>query len=161
MLIAFDTNVLHWPGVNVAFLFSFFLSSGLALLVIPYSKRRPKGTPTSWGEAMLAAVFAFGVMFMAFGVVPHQFIDHADKELGWNKALIIYGPFDLLKPKVLGGPFPFTVSFEAIRDIIVIVIHVYFVGMMMILFAWWQRRGAVKPREVEVSSYGRPLVKKN
>ena len=110
---------------------------------------------------MAGGVFIFAVMFLAFGVVPHQFIDHADKNLGWRKDKILYGPFDLIKPQALGGPFPFTVSFEAIRDIIVIVIHVYFVGMMMILFAWWQWRGDVKPREVEVSSYGRPLVKKN
>src|SRR4030095_10888086 len=78
-------DVLRWPGVNQAFLFSFFLSTGLALLVIPFSKRRPAGTPTAWGEAMLAAVFVFAVMFVAFGVVPHQWIDHADKDLGWNK----------------------------------------------------------------------------
>ncbi len=162
MLIAFDTNVLHWPGVNVAFLFSFFLSSGLALLAIPYAKRRPKGTPTSWGEAMLAAVFIFGIMFMAFGVVPHQFIDHADKELGWNKSLIIYGPFDLLKPKALGGPFPFTMSYEAIRDIVVVTIHVWYFALMISLWGRWQRRGDVKPStELATSSFGRPLVKKS
>lgn len=162
LLIAFDTNVLHWPGVNVAFLFSFFLSTGLALLAIPYAKRRPKGTPTSWGEAMLAAVFAFGVLFLAFGVVPHQFIDHADKELGWNKSLVIYGPFDLLKPKALGGPFPFTMSYEAVRDIVVVVIHVWYFGLMIALWGRWQRRGDEKPgTELATSSFGRPLVKKS
>lgn len=162
MLIAFDTNVLHWPGVNFAFLFSFFASTGLALLAIPYAKRRPKGTPTSWGEAMLAAVYVFGLLFLAFGVVPHQFIDHADKELGWNKGLIIYGPFDLLKPKALGGPFPFTMSYEAIRDIIVVAIHVYYFALMVSLWGRWQRRGDEKPgAELATSTFGRPLVKKN
>ena len=117
-------DVLKWPGVNVAFLFSFFLATGLALAAIPYSKRRPVGTPTSWGEAMFAAMYAFGTMFLAFGVVPHQWIDHADKNLGWTKAKIIYGPFDILKPQAFGGNFPFTLQYEAVRDIIVVLIHV-------------------------------------
>ena len=162
MLIAFETNVLKWPGMNEAFLFSFLLTTGLSLLVIPYSKRRPKGTPTSWGEAMLASVFTFGVMFVAFGVVPHQFIDHADKELGWTKNLIIYGPGDILKPKALGGPFPFTMSYEAIRDIVVVTIHVWYFGLMIFLWGVWQKRGDGKPSTevVATSTFGRPLVKK-
>ena len=31
LLIAFETNVLKWPGVNQAFLFSFVLTTALAL----------------------------------------------------------------------------------------------------------------------------------
>ena len=153
-------DVLTWPGMNQAFLFSFFLSTGLSLLAIPYSKRRPKGTPTTWGEAMLAAVFVFGVMFIAFGVVPHQWIDHADKELGWNKSKIVFGPFDILKPKAFGGWFPFTMQYEAIRDTIVVVIHVWYFGLMMFLWSVWQNRGRTTSTEVATSTYGRPLVKK-
>jgi hypothetical protein len=154
-------DVLRWPGVNQAFLFSFFLSTGLALLVIPYSKRRPAGTPTSWGEAMLAAVFGFAVMFIAFGVVPHQWLSHADKDLGWNKAKILYGPFDLFKPKALGGWFPFTMQYEALRDTIVVVIHVWYFGLMIFLWSVWQKRGRTSTStEVATSTYGRPLVRK-
>ncbi len=161
MLIAFETNPLKWPGVNEAFLFSFFLATGLALMAIPYAKRRPKGTPTSWGEAMLASVYTFGTMFIAFGVVPHQFIDHADKELGWTKNLIIYGPGGIFKPKALGGHFPFTMSYEAVRDIVVVLIHVWFFGLMIFLWTKWQKRGDGSPStEVATSTFGRPLVKK-
>ena len=161
MLIAFETNVLKWPGVNVGFLFSFFLATGLALLAIPYSKRRPKGTPTSWGEAMLASVYAFATLFIAFGVAPHQFIDHTDKNLGWTKNLIIYGPGDIFKPKVLGGHWPMTMSYEAVRDICVVVIHLWFLGLVVYLWAVWQKRGDVKPgTAVATSTFGRPLVKK-
>src|SRR5262245_36968206 len=102
---------------------------------------------------MLGAVYAFGVMFLAFGVVPHQYLDYADKELGWNKANIVYGPFDLLKPQVLGGQFPFTISYEAIRDIIVILIHLWFFGLLIFIWSKWQRRGEVKAgTEVATSS---------
>jgi hypothetical protein len=159
VLIAID--ILKWPGVNVAFLFSFVLSIVLALGAIPYARRRPKGTPVSWGEAMIASVYVFGVMFLAFGVVPHQFIDHADKDLGWSKSKIIYGPFDLLKPKALGGQFPFTASYEAIRDTVVVLLHVVYFGLILFLWKVWQGRGDTKPStEVATSTYGRPLVRK-
>ena len=169
MLIAYDWIPKNfWGGgwkhlffFNQAFLFSLVLSTGLSLLVLPYAKRRPKGTPTSWGEAMLAAVFAFGTMFVAFGVVPHQFIDHADKNLAWNKANVIYGPWDILKPKALGGGFPFTMSYEAIRDIIVILIHVWYFGLIIYLWGKWQKRGDGAPStELATSTFGRPLVRK-
>ncbi len=51
-------------------------------------------------------------------------------------------------------------SLQAIRDIIVVVIHAVFIGLMIYLFNWWQKRGDVKPKEVETSTYGRPLVRK-
>ena len=165
MLIAYDW--LQWPPTklffaNTAFLFTFLLSTALALLVIPYSKRRPKGTPTSWGEAMLAAVFVFGVMFVAFGVVPDRFIAHTDADLKWTKQRIIFGPGDILKPKVYGGHFPFTMSYEAIRDIFVTLIHVWYFGLMIFLWSVWQKRGDSKPgTAVATSTFGRPLVKKS
>jgi hypothetical protein len=147
--------------MNVAFLFSFFLSTGGALLVLPYSKRRPKGAPFSWGEAMLASVYVFGIMFVAFGVVPHQFIDHADKELGWSKNNVIFGPGDIFKPQAYGGWFPFTMSYEAVRDIVVIVIHLWYFGLLIWLWSVWQKRGDAKAgTEVATSTFGRPLVKK-
>jgi hypothetical protein len=100
------------------------------------------------------------VIFLAFGVVPHQWIDHADKELGWRKDKLIFGPFDILKPQEFGGPFPFTISYEALRDIVVLVIHGIYIGAFIYLFAWWQKRGEVKQVALPTSTYGRPLVKK-
>ncbi|MEQ1703400.1 MAG: hypothetical protein ABMA25_25110 [Ilumatobacteraceae bacterium] len=148
--------------MNQAFLVSFILTTIGALLVIPYSKRRPKGTPTTWGEAMLASVYVFALMFVAFGIVPDKFIAHADAELGWNKNLIIYGPGDLVKPQAYGGWFPFTMSYEAVRDIVVVVIHVWYFGLLIFLWSVWQKRGDGKPStELATSTFGRPLVKKS
>ncbi|MEC8486195.1 MAG: hypothetical protein VXY65_03935, partial [Actinomycetota bacterium] len=106
-MIAFNWNVLEWPGMNTAFLVSFIASNILTFAVIPYGRRRPVGTPTSWGEAMVGSVYAFGVMFLAFGIVPHQWIDHADKDLGWDRSKIIFGPGGILKPQAFDGWFPF------------------------------------------------------
>ena len=126
----------------------------MALHVDPVRQAPPEGHAESWGEAMSAAVYMFGVMFMAFGVVPHQWIDHADKELGWNKSSIIYGPFDLLKPKARGGPFPFTMSYEAIRDIVVVILHVWYFGLMI-----FSVEGVARPRrrEAEAPKWPRAL----
>jgi hypothetical protein len=157
-LVAID--ILEWPGMNVAFLFSFFLTTALALLALPYAKRRKVGTPVSWGEAMLAATYVFGVLFLAFGVVPHQWIDHSDKNLEWTKAKIVHGPGGILKPKADGGWFPMTLQYEAIRDTVVVLIHVFYFGLMLWLWSKWQKRGQVKSTEVATSTYGRPLVKK-
>ncbi len=154
-------DILRWPGMNQAFLFSFIFTSAMSLAVIPYSKRRPVDRKATWGEAMVGSVYVFFAMFLAFGVVPHQFIDHADKELGWRKDKLLNGPFDILQAKANGGNFPFTLSYEALRDVIVIVIHVYFIGLMIYLFAYWQKRGEkAASKQIESSSYGRPLVKK-
>jgi hypothetical protein len=158
-MIAID--ILKWPGVNMAFLVSFFAAILLTLAAIPYGKRRPVGTPTSWGEAMLGAFYAFGVMFLAFGIVPHQWIDHADKNLGWSKDKIIYGPAGILKPQSVGGWNPITLQYEAVRDIVVVVLHVIFFGLILFIWSWWQNRGQAKPSTaIETSSFGRPLVKK-
>lgn len=157
-MIAID--ILKWPGMNQAFIVALIASLVLGLAVIPYGKRRPVGTPLSWGEAMFAATYAFFVMFIAFGVVPHQWIDHADKNLGWTKDNIIYGPGGILKPQSAGGWNPITLQYEAVRDIVVVTIHAVYFGLIIFLWSWWQKRGQTTTTEIETSTFGRPLVKK-
>src|SRR5688572_33185907 len=113
-MIAFNWFGQDWviPGANTAFLVSLIAATLLTLVAIPYGKRRPRGTPVSWGEAMLAATYAFGVMFLAFGVVPHQWIAHADADLGWNRTYIVYGPGGILKPQTAGGWNPITLQYQ-------------------------------------------------
>ena len=64
--------------------------------------------------------------------------------------------------KVNGGYFPFTVSYQELRDIVVVLIHVFFFALQIFLWAWWQNRSkrAAVGTQIETSSYGRPLVKK-
>jgi len=154
-------DILKWPGVSVPFLTSFFGTLALIALAVLYGKRRPVGKPLTWGEGMLAGTYAFGVMFLAFGVVPNAWIDHADRELGWSKDKIVYGPGGLLKPQSAGGWNPITLQYQALRDIVVVLIHALWFGMIIYLWHWWQARGRVTaPAAIETSTYGRPLVKK-
>jgi hypothetical protein len=153
-------DVLEWPGMNQAFLASFFGTLLLTLAVFVYGKRRPADKPLTWGDALLGSTYIFGLLFLAFGIVPHQFIDHADKDLGWSRDNIIYGPGGFLRPQELGGWNPITLQYEAVRDIVVVLIHVVFFALFIYLAVWWQKRGEVKPKELPTSTYGRPLVKK-
>src|SRR5262249_62361266 len=95
-------DVLKWPGMNVQFILAFFGTLLLTLAVIPYGKRRPPGTPVSWGEAMLAATYVFGVLFLAYGVVPHQWLTHEQNQLNWRARPPPGGP----QPAPPGAPPP-------------------------------------------------------
>jgi hypothetical protein len=154
------------PVLNVlgsqAFLVSLFLATIGALLVLPYAKRRPKDKKATWGEAMLASLYAFGLMVVAFGICPDRWIAHCDAELGWGTTNIVYGPFDILKPTAVGGSFnPITIPWQAMRDIGVVIIHVWFFGLLIYIWGKWQKRGeAPVGTAVATSNYGRPLVKK-
>jgi len=139
----------------VAFVFSLIATIALAAVVPLYARRRPPGTPLTWGEAMAASLYVFFVMFLAWGVMPHQWLSYADNALQWRKDKILFGPGD-----VVDKFLPFTVTYEAVRDIIAAGIYIVTLGGMMALWAQWQNRGKEKPKELPTSAYGRPLVKK-
>jgi hypothetical protein len=155
-------DILRWPGFNQAFIVAFVASLAMMGGVVWYGKRRPVGKPVSWGEAMLGAVYIFGMLFLTYGMLPHQFIDHADKNLGWSRDKLIYGPGGILKPESAGGWNPITLQYEAVRDTLVVLLHALFFGLNIWLAIWWQKRGDNDKvaKELPTSSYGRPLVKK-
>jgi hypothetical protein len=135
----------------VAFIFSLVATFATAAVIPLYAKRRPVGTPLTWGEAMVAAVYVFFVMFLAWGIMPHQWLAYADNSLQWRKDKL------LVKP---GSPLRITISYEIIRDIIAVGLYGVTIGGMATLWARWQKRGQEKPKELPTSAYGRPLVKK-
>jgi hypothetical protein len=153
-------DILEWPGMNQAFLFSLFATLVLTGLAVLYGKRRPLGTPTSWGEAMAGSTYAFFVMFLAYGIVPHQWLTHAQNELGWQSDKTLYGPFDIFKSQAKGGWFPFDISYLQVGDVIAALIYVVFGLMQIWIFAWWQKRTKSASTELETSAFGRPLVRK-
>lgn len=157
-MIAID--ILRWPGFNQAFLASLIGSTLMVLAVIPYGKRRPMARKATWGESMLASVYLVFGLFLAFGVTPNEFIKHADQDLGWDRANIIFGPGGILRPQSEGGWNPITLQYQAVRDVIVVLIHVYFFVLLLAVWAWWQKREKPASKELETSTYGRPLVKK-
>ena len=168
----------------VAFIASFAALMGCVGVVVQYSKRRPIGTPITWGQAMLAALFIFSVRFIAYGIFPHQWLTWADSDLKWRSDAVgipmgPFGkhpnsPFKLLgnKANVLfgdgltfGGRGRIIITKETVRDIIAATLYIVLLGGQIALWSLWQKRGTkaaskAKAQLAATSTYGRPLVKK-
>ena len=145
----------------VAFVLSIVVTVALVAVILAYTKRRPVGTPVTWGEAMFGAMIVFFGMFWIYGVVPHQWLAWADNELNWRTDKLFVGPGGILRAQAQGGSFPFTITYVVIRDVIASGIYVVAVGAQVGLWMIWQNRGkkAEAAEAVELSSFGRPLVR--
>lgn len=152
----------------VAFITALLLAAAMIAPIFGYAKKRPVGTPLTWGEAMAAGVYVFFIIFWIYGVVPHQWLTWADSELGWRPDLIWFGKGGEITLPFVGWSwrtpwFPIMINARAVRDIIAVVIYVAFLGGQMWIWAWWQNRGkrADEAKAIEpTSTYGRPLVKR-
>jgi hypothetical protein len=146
--------------MNQALIVSFIITMILTLAIIPYGKRRPAKQSVTWGEAMVGSLYAFFVMFLAYGIVPHQFLTHVQNELGWRSDKPVLGPGGIFKSQSKGGWFPFDINYLQIGDALVAGLYIFFLGIQIWIWSWWQKRGNVKSTEVATSQFGRPLVKK-
>lgn len=117
-------------------------------------RRRAVGASLSWGEAIAAATFVFFLLFMAYGVVPHQWLDYAENELSWRPDKILYGP-----DRILEQALPFTMSYETVAHMIVVGIYGFFLVLHVLGWVLWQNRGKKRQPELPRTAYGRPLVR--
>ena len=138
----------------VAFVVSVVATFAGTGAVFVYARRRPVGTPLTWAEAMIGALFVFFLMFLAYGIMPHHWLAYADNDLQWRKDKILLGPGNLV------DKLPFIVTYEAIRDLIAVGIYGVALGGQIAVWSAWQSRGKERPKEIPTSAYGRPLVKK-
>ena len=129
--------------------------------------RRPIGTPLTWGEAMVAGTWVFAIMLLAYGIVPHQWLNYADNELLWRPDKLLVGISSAgvvmgNDAKNLGGTGRILINYQAIRDIVATVLYVVFLGGQMYLWSVWQKRGRKKPGDMEEarSRFGRPVLRK-
>jgi hypothetical protein len=141
---------------NVAFTGSLIVTAILVVIVVVYAKKRPVGTPLTWGEAMASSMYVTFALFWAFAVVPHQWLIYSGGELQMRSDSILAGPGST----GLAEWSPIVISKAAVADIVAITIYgIMFVGTVA-LWAVWQGRGSKQTTdEVEKSNYGRPLVK--
>ncbi len=149
-----------------------FVSSMIAMILMVavclyVGARRPLGTPVTWGEAMVGGTWVFGIMMLAYGIVPHQWLNYADNELLWrpDKLLVGISSGGVVfgnEAKDLGGTGRILINYQAIRDIVATVLYIVFLGGQMYLWSVWQKRGRKKPGDVEEarSRFGRPVLRK-
>ena len=137
---------------------------GLAIAGL-VARKRPPGTPLTWGEAFIAGAFMFALMIVAYGVVPHQWLNYADNELLWRPDRILLGVSSAGVKfgdagKAIGGSGRILVSYQAIRDIVAATLYIVFLGAQMFLWSAWQKRGRPKAEVEPTSRFGRPLLRK-
>jgi hypothetical protein len=154
-------------------------------IIVWYGGRRAPGTPLTWGEAFVGALFVFALMLFAYAIVPSQWLNYAGGPLRWRSdkigiptgplhklpgwpghgKVLFFIPVDkgLLWPRGLTffGRGKIVITAQVIQDIVATVIYVVMIGGQVTMWSWWQKRGATKPATPELTSaYGRPLVRK-
>lgn len=142
-----------------------------------YDKRTGPAKKMTWGEAMIAGTYVFFLLFWAYGVVPHFWLQWADSGLEWRADVILQGPhipgisptaadgtqLGIIASQQDGGWFPFRIPYLIIRDIVAVVIHLVFLAGTIFYWNHWQTRDArAKAVEEAVeapSQFGRPLIR--
>lgn len=146
----------------VALVISTLIAAVMASGIEWYAKRRPAGSPVTWAEAMVGSVYVFFILFLVFGVVPHQWLTLAENE--WSfRADRLFDAGGLIKAKSQGGWFPFDITLRVVSDSIAAIIYIIFLGGMSQMWGRWQARGErdkAASTEIAKSTYGRPLVKR-
>jgi hypothetical protein len=143
---------------------SIVVSVLMSVGIFSYGSRRSVGTPVTWGEAMVGAVYVFFLAFLAYGVVPHQWLTLAENEWGFRADRILYGVGDIVRPQSQGGWFPFDITYRALSDLVATLFYVVFLGLQIWMWARWQNRNKIKDAKTQAalaqtSSFGRPLIK--
>ena len=145
----------------VALVVSILVTLLMAAGVYWYMNRRPLDAPLTWGEGMFGATYVFMMLFMVFGVVPHQWLTLAENE--WSfRADRLFTAGGLIEPQSQGGWFPFDITLRAISDAVAALIYIIFLGAMIAMWMQWQNRGKAADAGTDVvkSTYGRPLIRR-
>lgn len=149
-------------------LFAFILGIAIIFYV---GRRRPPGTPLTWGEAMVGATFVFGILLLGYGVVPNEWLKWADNQLLWRPDRIwfaistkwpVFYTGSNAAVEAAAGRGRIIVSFQALRDIIAATIYILMLVAQVWLWISFQKRGR-KEAATEVartSTFGRPVVKR-
>jgi hypothetical protein len=161
--------VLGYPVRLEFFVALFFFLAGLGVIYI-VARRRPPGTPLTWGEAFIAATFVFGVLLLGYGVVPNEWLKWADNQLLWRPDRIwfavstkwpVFFTGSNAAVEAAAGRGRVVVSFQALRDIIAATIYIVMLALQVALWIAFQKRGR-KAETTEVartSTFGRPVVR--
>ena len=144
----------------VSIIFTLVLSYG----ALAYISRRPTDRKTTWGEAIVGATYVSFVAFIAYGIVPHQWLTLAENEWAFRADRILSGKYDIIRPRSIGGWFPVDITYRTISDIMATNFYIVFVAMQLRMWKQYQTRGETadakaKAALTRTSSFGRPLIK--
>jgi hypothetical protein len=137
----------------------------LAHLFMMLASRKPRDPeiPATWAECIAGAMATFIMMALAYAIVPHEWLTFANSQLQWGDSskFVVTSNQDILG--ILPVHYPFAINYPALRDIVVTLIYVVFLGLNLKLFVMWQHRNDVPAATdaadapVKRSRFGRPL----
>ena len=135
----------------------------ITMFVIMGMIQRPRPRkPLTWAAAMAGAVLVSGLSLLAFGLVPHEFLNFAGSGLQWDRRDLVM--IDL--PVVA-----FDISRQAVRDLIVAGMYTNSFAGALAMWIMWQRRHEMADQRTEASevervpvpigtsAYGRPVAR--
>ena len=98
------------------------------VLLLPFFSMadcRTRGESLTWGEAMVAAVYVFGLLFWLYGVIPHEYLNWADSELSWRPDKKVIGPEGTWTwlSEGLWTSIPLTIHKQIFRDVIAVLLY--------------------------------------
>jgi hypothetical protein len=140
-----------------------FALVGHALLLIVSRKPRDPDEPATWAECFAGAVGVFAMFIVGYAIVPSEWLNYANSYIQWgdNTKFVWKSSQNMLFFPV---HWPFSLDYPALRDIVVTVIYVVFLGANLKLWVMWQRRHEVHEpaavagdAPVRRSRFGRPL----
>jgi hypothetical protein len=153
-----------FPGVQTVIVWATALALiGHGLLLVASGKARDPGEPATWAECFAGAVGVFAMFVVGYAIVPSEWLNYANSYIQWgdNTKFVWKSSQQMLFFPV---NWPFSLDYPALRDIVVTLIYVVFVGANLKLWVMWQRRHEVRePAAVagdapaRRSRFGRPL----
>lgn len=132
--------------------------TGIGFGVFFWLVRRPKSDlPPTWGQSMAGATGVFAMFLLCYGVVPHEWLTWADSNLG------------LREDRILLDTYAVDVSGRALRDVVAATMYIVFLGLNVVMWVMWQKRGQAKPKAAapastapsRTSAFSRPVTKKS
>ncbi|MHB8465588.1 MAG: hypothetical protein ACYDH6_02100 [Acidimicrobiales bacterium] len=67
-----------------AFGFVIFLTAAMTGVIYLWARRRPPGSPLSWGEAFLGGAFVLAYLLVLYGALPDVWLRWCDGPLKWR-----------------------------------------------------------------------------
>lgn len=126
--------------------------------IVVMMKRPKPAEPATWAATMAGAVIVFGAMMIAYGTIPHEWLNFANGQLKWDAAHYLIRNDQ--------WPLHIDITKAVITDIVAVGIYVVFLSLNIALFSMWQKR---KPAEAKAtaeskpagtSAFGRPVTTK-
>jgi hypothetical protein len=122
---------------------------GLGIVVFLALRFRPEKTdePSTWAATIVGAVAVYGLMTLAYGVVPHEWLTFASSYLNFGK-----DTFVATEDQFAANLPPIDIPRYVIADIVATGIYVVFATINILLFSMWQKRKAVETETVTEDS---------